>query len=98
MECDTAADLYQIGRTIHIHIQVHTNWTITKNGTVEHSRVVETGQIFFDEQTSAELMAVEPYSQHVEIDRVQNDVDGIYAEQALGEYIFAPNSIRRRLC
>ena len=35
-------------------------------------------------------MAVEPYSQHVEIDRVQNDVDGIYAEQALGEFSFAP--------
>lgn len=39
-------------------------------------------------------MAVEPYSQHVEIDRVQNDVDGIYAEQALGEYNFPQCQVR----
>jgi protocatechuate 3,4-dioxygenase beta subunit len=48
----------KIGRTLHIHVQVHTNWTITSNGTIDHSRVVETGQIYFDEKLTEELMAL----------------------------------------
>jgi hypothetical protein len=71
----------QIGRTLHIHVQVHTNWTITKNGTIDHSRVVETGQIYFDEQLTEELMAVEPYASHTQIDRVVNDDDGVFLQQ-----------------
>ena len=72
---------FQIGRTLHIHVQVHTNWTITKNGTIDHSRVVETGQIYFDEKLTEELMAVEPYASHTQIDRVVNDDDGVFAQQ-----------------
>jgi protocatechuate 3,4-dioxygenase beta subunit len=72
---------FQIGRTLHIHVQVHTNWTITKNGTIDHSRVVETGQIYFDEQLTEELMAVEPYASHTQIDRVVNDDDGVFLQQ-----------------
>jgi len=71
----------QVGRTLHIHVQVHTNWTVTKNGTIDHSRVVETGQIYFDEQLTEELMAVEPYASHTQIDRVVNDEDGVFAQQ-----------------
>jgi protocatechuate 3,4-dioxygenase beta subunit len=71
----------QIGRTLHIHVQVHTNWTITKNGTIDHSRVVETGQIYFDEKLTEELMAVEPYASHTQIERVENDEDGVFLQQ-----------------
>jgi len=73
--------ILQIGRTLHIHVQVHTNWTITKNGTIDHSRVVETGQIYFDEKLTEELMAVEPYASHTQIDRVVNDDDGVFLQQ-----------------
>jgi protocatechuate 3,4-dioxygenase beta subunit len=71
----------KIGRTLHIHVQVHTNWTITSNGTIDHSRVVETGQIYFDEKLTEELMAVEPYASHTQIDRVVNDDDGVFLQQ-----------------
>jgi hypothetical protein len=71
----------KIGRTLHIHVQVHTNWTITKNGTIDHSRVVETGQIYFDEKLTEELMAVEPYASHTQIERVVNDDDGVFLQQ-----------------
>jgi hypothetical protein len=60
---------------------VHTNWTITKNGTIDHSRVVETGQIYFDEKLTEELMAVEPYASHTQIERVVNDDDGVFLQQ-----------------
>ena len=73
--------LSQVGRTLHIHVQVHTNWTVTKNGTIDHSRVVETGQIYFDEKLTEELMAVEPYAGHTEIERVLNEEDGVFAQQ-----------------
>jgi hypothetical protein len=77
----TKRNRFQIGRTLHIHVQVHTNWTITKNGTIDHSRVVETGQIYFDEQLTEELMTVEPYASHTQIDRVINDDDGVFLQQ-----------------
>lgn len=71
---------FYVDRSIHIHVQVHTNWNITRNGTVGSSRVVETGQIFFAEELEQEIMALEPYVSHTEIDRLTNDGDTIFAE------------------
>lgn len=52
------------------------------NGTIDHSSIVETGQIFIDEPLSAQIMAMEPYASHTEIERLKNSGDGIYAQQA----------------
>ncbi|CAK3935353.1 aromatic compound dioxygenase [Lecanosticta acicola] len=71
---------FYIERSIHIHVQVHTDWNITRNGTVGTSRVVETGQIFFAEELEREIMALEPYSSHTEIERTTNVGDGIFAQ------------------
>lgn len=79
---DIFADVAQVGRSIHIHVQVHTNWTVTANGTLAHGRTVETGQIFFDEALEQEIMALEPYVSHTEIDRLVNDDDGIYTTES----------------
>ncbi|KAL9528556.1 hypothetical protein SMMN14_07729 [Sphaerulina musiva] len=73
---------FYIDRSLHIHAQVHTNWSVTVNGTIDHSSVVETGQIFIDEPLSAQIMAMEPYASHTEIERLKNSGDGIYAQQA----------------
>ena len=72
---------FYVERSIHIHVQVHTDWSVTSNGTISHSRVVETGQIFIDEPLSAQIMALEPYVNHTEIERLPNSDDSIYAEQ-----------------
>lgn len=71
---------FYVERSIHIHVQVYTDWNITRNGTLGSGRVVETGQIFFAEELEQEIMALEPYVSHTEIDRLTNDGDGIFAE------------------
>lgn len=72
----------QVQRAIHIHVQIHTNWTILSNGTLAHGAIVSTGQIFIDELLSRQLMALEPYVSHTEIERVKNADDGIYNQES----------------
>lgn len=67
--------------SIHIHVQVHTDWTIRANGTVASSTTVSTGQVFINETLSAQLMALEPYVSHTAINRTTNDIDSIYASE-----------------
>ncbi|KAJ5873146.1 hypothetical protein N7455_003689 [Penicillium solitum] len=73
---------FYIERAIHIHAQVHTNWTVGSNGTVIHGPIVSTGQIFIDEALEKQIMALEPYVNHTEIERVKNDADGIYTTES----------------
>lgn len=79
--------IYQIQRAIHIHAQVHTNWTIRSNGTLVHGPIVSTGQIFIDEKLEQEIMALEPYASHTEIKRVKNLDDGIYSTESNSTYL-----------
>lgn len=67
--------------SIHIHVQVHTDWTIRANGTVASSTTVSTGQVFINETLSAQLMALEPYASHTTINRTTNDIDDIFASE-----------------
>ncbi|KAL2690007.1 hypothetical protein Neosp_004073 [[Neocosmospora] mangrovei] len=71
-----------VQRAIHIHVQIHTNWTILSNGTLAHGSIVSTGQIFIDELLTRQLMALEPYVSHTEIERVKNADDGIYNQES----------------
>ncbi|KAK7717522.1 hypothetical protein SLS64_003015 [Diaporthe eres] len=72
---------FYVERAIHIHVQVHTDWTIRANGTVASSTTVSTGQVFINETLSAQLMALEPYASHTTINRTTNDVDDIFASE-----------------
>lgn len=67
--------------SIHIHVQVHTDWSIRANGTVASSTTVSTGQVFINETISAQLMALEPYASHTTINRTTNDIDSIFAAE-----------------
>lgn len=69
---------FYIQRTVHIHVQVHTDWSLTANGRINSSRVIETGQIFMSEELTEEIMALEPYVNHTEVVRWHNDIDGIF--------------------
>lgn len=71
---------FYVDRSIHIHAQVYTGWNVTINGTVNTGNVIETGQIFIPEDLSEEIMALEPYASHTEIERLQNSKDGIYLQ------------------
>ncbi|KAL3473070.1 Intradiol ring-cleavage dioxygenase [Aspergillus californicus] len=73
---------FYIERAIHIQAQVHTNWTVGSNGTLIHGPIVSTGQIFIDEALTERIMALEPYASHTEIQRLQNENDGIFVTES----------------
>jgi hypothetical protein len=74
---------FYVQRAIHIHVQVHTNYAIRGNGTVATSDTISTGQVFINEDLSQQLMALEPYVSHTQIDRTTNDVDSIYSGETV---------------
>ncbi|KAH8161098.1 hypothetical protein CIB48_g7143 [Xylaria polymorpha] len=84
MEMKTIFPGFYVERAIHIHAQVYTDWTVHENGTVSSGNVVSTGQLFFEETLSAQIMALEPYSLHTQIERTTNDVDDIFAASSNG--------------
>lgn len=71
---------FYVERAIHIHAQVHTNWTVRGNGTMAYGDTVNTGQLYFSEPLSAKIMALEPYASHTEINRTTNAVDTVFSE------------------
>ncbi|KAJ8131365.1 hypothetical protein O1611_g2262 [Lasiodiplodia mahajangana] len=84
MEMKTTFPGFYVERAIHIHAQVYTDWTLHDNGTVSSGNVVSTGQLFFEEALSAQIMALEPYASHTQIERTTNDVDDIFAASSDG--------------
>lgn len=66
---------FYIERAIHIHVQVHTDWTTRENGTLVFENTVSTGQLYFQEALEEKIMAMEPYASHTQINRTRNDVD-----------------------
>ncbi|GLA44536.1 hypothetical protein AnigIFM63309_003611 [Aspergillus niger] len=66
---------FYIQRAIHIHVQVHTDWTTRENGTLVFDNTVSTGQLYFDEQLEERVMAIEPYASHTQINRTRNADD-----------------------
>ncbi|KAI9732292.1 MAG: hypothetical protein M1834_001498 [Cirrosporium novae-zelandiae] len=83
MEMKTIFPGFYVERAIHIHVQVHMNWTLANNGTMSNDRTVSTGQLFFAEDLSEEIMALQPYASHTQINRTLNSVDTIYTGGAL---------------
>lgn len=81
-EFTTIVPGFYVQRAIHIHVQTHTDWVIRSNGTVASSNTISTGQLFINETMSQQLMALEPYASHTQINRTTNDVDSIYSQQA----------------
>jgi protocatechuate 3,4-dioxygenase beta subunit len=64
---DTIYPGWYMGRTPHVHIKVHVG-----------GAVVHTGQIFFDDRTSAAVYRTSGYKEHGQADTT-NGADGIYA-------------------
>lgn len=79
MEMKTIFPGFYAGRSIHIHVQAYTDWTVHDNGTVSSGNIVSTGQIYFNETVSAQIMALEPYASHTEINRTTNSVDSVFS-------------------
>lgn len=97
-EFNTIFPGFYIERTIHIHVQAHMNWTLTSDGRVNSSRIIETGQIFASEALTEEIMALEPYASHTEVARWPNDIDAIFNQASQSKRAFSHFWGKRCLC
>ncbi|KAI0411507.1 Intradiol ring-cleavage dioxygenase [Xylaria grammica] len=86
MEMKTTFPGFYTGRSIHIHVQAYTEWTLHGNGTVSSGNIRSTGQLFFGETLSTQLMALEPYASHTQINRTTNPADSIFSGASEGSY------------
>ncbi|RAH82818.1 hypothetical protein BO86DRAFT_310664, partial [Aspergillus japonicus CBS 114.51] len=86
MEMKTIFPGFYVARAIHIHVQVHTDWTLRANGTITSSHTVSTGQIYFAEELEREIMALEPYVSHTQINRTTNAEDSVFFQDTEGGY------------
>ncbi|PYI10261.1 aromatic compound dioxygenase [Aspergillus sclerotiicarbonarius CBS 121057] len=77
---------FYVDRAIHIHVQVHTDWSVRENGTIIAGNTVSTGQIYFDEEVEEKLMTVEPYASHTQINRTTNADDSVFFQDTEGGY------------
>ncbi|KAK7428888.1 hypothetical protein QQZ08_004658 [Neonectria magnoliae] len=80
LEMKTIFPGFYVERTVHIHTQVFMDWVLHTNGTVKTGDTNSIGQLYFNEDVSEQLMAMEPYVGHTEINRTTNNVDTIYAQ------------------
>lgn len=67
-------------------MQAHTDWSLRANGTLTAENTVSTGQLYLDEEISKEIMSLEPYASHTEIERTTNDVDSVFEGDTKGGY------------
>lgn len=67
------------GRTVHIHVKVHTGGLAVDDAPYAGGTTRYTGQFFFDEGLTAEVMALDAYARADPNRRTTNDEDRIYA-------------------
>ncbi|KAM3065614.1 hypothetical protein ACMFMF_010836 [Clarireedia jacksonii] len=79
MEMKTIFPGFYAQRTLHIHAQVHTDWVLHSNGTLVSGNTVSTGQLYFEEALTQQIMALQPYASHTQINRTTNTVDSIFS-------------------
>ncbi|MEE1800554.1 intradiol ring-cleavage dioxygenase [Streptomyces sp. JV176] len=65
------------GRCIHIHAKVHTNVTLTSDGSFSGGQELHTGQLFVDETITTAVARISPYSTNT-VPRTTLAQDGIY--------------------
>lgn len=86
MEMKTVFPGFYVERAIHIHAQVHTDWVLHDNGTLVSDNIVSTGQLYFDEELIQQIMALDPYATHTQINRTTNAEDTIFSHGFVGGY------------
>ncbi|WP_405893558.1 intradiol ring-cleavage dioxygenase [Streptomyces sp. NBC_00104] len=67
------------GRCIHIHLKVHTDVTLTSDGSFTGGQELHTGQLFFAETITTRVAALSPYSANT-VPRTTLAQDSIYDE------------------
>jgi protocatechuate 3,4-dioxygenase beta subunit len=68
------------GRAIHIHLKVHLG-TLVIDARSSGGHVSHTGQLFFPEEITADIVKLEPYATRLQIHRTSQNEDGIFNGQ-----------------
>lgn len=71
---------WYMGRTIHIHMKVLEDGAAGQ--TYDGGTAVHTGQLFFDEALTEQVLQLEPYAGRPDDQRTTNDQDGILGDHA----------------
>ncbi|KAL8279423.1 hypothetical protein RQP46_008235 [Phenoliferia psychrophenolica] len=86
---------FYTGRTIHVHVMIHTDYAIADNGTLISSAgaVRHVGQIFFDEALNSQVLATPAYQNSTQV-HTTNEQDDILTSQNMdGNNAFADTSL-----
>lgn len=86
MEMKTVFPGFYVERAIHIHVRVYHNWVLRSNGTLSSGDIVSAGQLYFDEDLEEQIMALEPYASHTQINRTTNAEDNLFSFGMDGDY------------
>jgi protocatechuate 3,4-dioxygenase beta subunit len=86
LEMKTIFPGFYTARSIHIHTVVYSDWVLHSNGTVATGTKISTGQLYFAEDLEEQIMALDPYSSHTEINRTTNADDTVYSDDTVGGY------------
>jgi hypothetical protein len=70
---------WYVGRCVHIHLKVHTNVTLTSDGSFTGGQELHTGQLFFNETITAKVAALSTYAANT-VTRTTLAQDSIYDE------------------
>ncbi|PLB52508.1 protocatechuate 3,4-dioxygenase beta subunit [Aspergillus steynii IBT 23096] len=86
MEVKTIFPGFYPKRAVHIHVQIHTDWSARENGTMAHGNTVHTGEMYFDENLLQTVLAEQPYVSNTRVDRTLSSEDSIVAGNFEGGY------------
>lgn len=86
MEMKTVFPGFYVERAIHIHVRVYHDWVLRSNGTISSGDIVSAGQLYFDADLEEQLMALEPYVSHTQINRTLNSEDELIADSFANGY------------
>ncbi|MBE3042930.1 hypothetical protein IMZ48_10240 [Candidatus Bathyarchaeota archaeon] len=71
------------GRTVHVHVMVHTNAEVHENGTIIDTHPAHVGQLYFDQDLVASVRATSPYSANTQ-QLMENSADYVLALEPAG--------------
>ncbi|PAV20642.1 aromatic compound dioxygenase [Pyrrhoderma noxium] len=82
VELTTLYPGFYVGRTVHIHMIVHTDWEESENGTIisQAGSINHIGQLFFEEEWSEKICSLSPYTEN-KGKRLTNEEDHLFKDE-----------------
>jgi protocatechuate 3,4-dioxygenase beta subunit len=86
---------WYVGRAVHIHVKVHVA-SGSEQASDRRERVCHTGQLFFPEEITADIVKLSPYVTRSTVRRTRQEEDGVFTQQHGGRSLLALTALDRR--